>query len=42
MDAVHEEADELLQQVEESGLTRLEILYNETKGGILLKDDPFF
>jgi hypothetical protein len=23
-------------------LTRLEILYNETKGGILLKDDPFF
>jgi hypothetical protein len=31
-----------LQELEDSGLSRFEILYDEPNKGILLKDDPFF
>lgn len=40
-DNVHREVDLRLQELEDTGLTRLEILYNQEKG-IPLGDDPVF
>lgn len=42
IDQVHHEVDIRLRELEESGLTREEILYDEPRRGVLLKDDPFF
>jgi len=36
------EVDERLQELEDSGLTRMEILYDSSEGGIQLRDDAFF
>lgn len=38
---VHDEVDQKMQELEDTGLTRMEILYNEPKG-IPLSDDPVF
>lgn len=38
---VHMEIDERMQELEDTGLTRNEILYEEQKG-IRLADDPFY
>ena len=40
-DTVHHEVDIQMQQLEDSGLTRMEILFNEQKG-LPLADDPVF
>ena len=39
---IHLEIDERLQELEESGLTRNEILFDDPNKGIPLRDDPFF
>lgn len=39
---VHQEVDERLQELEETGLTRNEILFDEPSTGVRLADDPFF
>ena len=38
---IHQEIDERMKELEETGLTRDEILFEEQKG-IKLVDDPFF
>lgn len=40
-DLIHREIDEKMQELEDTGLTRMEILFNEQKG-IPLADDPVF
>lgn len=39
---IHEDVDERLQELEETGLTRNEILFDDANKGIPLRDDPFF
>jgi len=39
---VHNEVDERLRELEETGLSRQEILFDDPKRGVPLKDDPFF
>ena len=39
---IHLEIDERMQELEDTGLTRNEILFNDANAGIPLKDDPFF
>lgn len=41
MEQVHILIDQKMQELEESGLTREEVLFNEQRG-IPLADDPFF
>ena len=42
IDCVHQEITDRLEELEESGLSRNEILYDDPHSGIPLKDDPFF
>lgn len=45
IDHIHLEVDKRMQELEDSGLTRQEILYNDTSNTenvVLLADDPFF
>ncbi len=40
---VHQELDQRLQELEDTGLTRIELLFDDQSGkGVKLKDDPFF
>lgn len=40
--AVHAEIDQRMNELEATGLSRTEILFDEPNRGIKLKDDPFF
>ena len=42
IDQIHLEIDERMEELEESGLTRNEILFDDPNVGVPLKDDPFF
>ncbi len=42
IDKIHDEIDLQLQELEDTGLTRNEILFDDANIGIPLKDDPFF
>lgn len=42
IDRVHFEIDERMQELEDTGLTRNEILFDEASTGVRLSDDPFF
>jgi len=45
IDHIHMEVDKRMQELEDSGLTRMEILYNDTyksEQQLPLADDPFF
>lgn len=42
IDQIHEEIDLQMQELEDTGLTRNEILFDDANIGIPLKDDPFF
>ena len=42
LDLIHEEIDDRMQELQDTGLTRNEILFDDAKEGIPLKDDPFF
>jgi len=45
IDQIHLEVDKRMQELEDSGLSRQEILYNDTSNTqhvVLLADDPFF
>lgn len=42
IDQIHEEIDHQMQELEDTGLTRNEILFDDANMGIPLKDDPFF
>lgn len=39
---IHFEIDERMQELEDTGLSRNEILFDDPNTGIPLKDDPFF
>jgi hypothetical protein len=39
--AIHDQIDQRMQELEDSGLTREEILYDKQEG-LPLSDDPFF
>ena len=39
---IHDEVDERMQELEDTGLTRNEILFDDAGVGIPLRDDPFF
>ena len=40
---VHQEIETRMQELEETGLTRMEVLFDNMEGkGCQLKDDPFF
>lgn len=42
IEQIHLEIDTRMQELTESGLTRNEILFEDPKIGVQLKDDPFF
>ena len=42
IDWVHEEITDRLEELEASGLSRNEILFDDPHSGVPLKDDPFF
>lgn len=42
LDQVHFEIDQRMQELEDTGLTRNEILFNDAGKGIPLRDDPFY
>ena len=42
IDSVHEEITDRLEELEQSGLSRNEILFDDPHSGVPLKDDPFF
>ena len=42
VELIHEEIDERLQELEDTGLTRNEILFEDPGTGVKLYDDPFF
>ena len=41
LNAIHDQIDHRMQELEDSGLTREEILYDKQEG-LPLSDDPFF
>ena len=42
VDMIHEEIDERMQELEMTGLSRNEILFDDPGTGVKLFDDPFF
>ena len=40
--AIHAEIDQKMEELEATGLTRYEILYNTPNKGVKLADDPYF
>ena len=42
VDEIHEEVDERMQELQDTGLTRNEILFDDANEGIPLRDDPFY
>jgi len=42
LEQIHGEIDERMQELEDTGLSRNEILFDDPNVGIQLKDDPFF
>ena len=42
IEEIHLEIDQRMEELEDSGLTRNEILFDDPNVGVPLKDDPFF
>ena len=42
IDEIHLEIDDRMQELEDTGLTRNEILFDDALEGIALRDDPFY